>query len=356
MGVGEPLNRYLYQRLCEEFGKVAIARTGEAAAAHVVDSGSGRRAEFIVEGEYYRLNCPFCNDTKRRLWVNHRWGRGFDEFPEYHFWYAVTCFNEECLKNSENLKLFKNKVYGAIGRSRRRELVISEGILEAPVVGPVQDPGECVLLDKLEEDHPANVYLRNRGFDPLQLAKDYSVSYCASALPAFRGATGRIIVPIIMDGEQLNWQGRYFPDVDWKNTGVSKYYNCPGVSKRALVYGLDEAKDLPFCIIVEGVTDVWAIGPGAVCILGKSMSAHQFEKIKSVGFKAVVVLLDADARDNALDLINKFRDFTQVVDVEIPENSDPASMMAVDAENLWDLIYGAAAKQGVDLLRLFAAR
>ena len=355
MRVGEPLNRYLYQRLCEEFGRVAIACPGESAAAHVVDSGQGRRAEFLVKGEYYRVNCPFCNDTKLRLWVNHRWGRGFDEFPDYPFWHAAVCFNEECLRNSQNLKMLKSAVYSTLGRDRRRELVISEGILEAPVVGPVQDPGDCILLDQLSIDHPANSYLVNRGFDPFQLARDYKVSYCQSALPAFRGAEGRIIVPIIMEGEQLNWQGRYFPDVDWKRAGISKYYNCPGVSKRALVYGLDAAKALPFCIIVEGVTDVWAIGPGAVCILGKSMSGHQFEKIKNAGFRAVIVMLDADAKNNARDLIERFKDFTQVVNVEIPENADPAAMAAVDYENLWDLIYGSASAQNVDLMQLFDA-
>ena len=69
----------------------------------------------------------------------------------------------------------------------------------------------------------------------------------------------------------------------------------------------------------------------------------------------MIVMLDADARDNARDLIERFKDFTQVVNVEIPENADPAAMAAVDSENLWDLVYGSAAAQNVDLMQLFDA-
>ena len=46
--------------------------------------------------------------------------------------------------------------------------------------------------------------------------------------------------------------------------------------------------------------------------------------------------------------------FANVVNVEIPENADPASMVQADREGVWDLIYGAASSQGVDLLSAIA--
>ena len=349
------LNQNLYRLLRREFGKVVVARAGEQAVAHKVDYDGKNRVKFLVQGEYYRINCPFCGETKQKLYINHRWGRGFDEFPGHLFWWAAHCFVNDCLADYSNSSELKRRVYLSRNNKKRcEEFPIEVGIIQEPIKGPVQDPGECVLLDSLNEEHPACTYIRNRGFDPTSLAKNYKVSFCETALPGFRGAAGRLIVPIIMDGEQLSWQGRYFPDVNWKSTGIPKYYNCPGVSKRLLVYGLDAAKELPFCIIVEGVTDVWALGPGAVCILGKSMSEHQFDKIKSAGFKSVVVMLDADAKDEASDLLSRFKDFANVVNVEIPENADPASMVQADRDGVWDLIYGAASSQGVDLLAAIA--
>ena len=348
------LNQGLYSLLRRQFGKVVVARAGEQAVAHAVEYNGKRRIKFLVQGEYYRINCPFCGETKQKLYINHRWGRGFDEFPGSLFWWASHCFVNDCLSDYGNSSELKRRVYLTRNtRSRCDEFPIEVGIIQEPIKGPVQDPGQCVLLEELDSTHPACCYVRNRGFNPAELSKNYRVSFCDTALPGFRGAAGRLIVPIIMDGEQLSWQGRYFPDVDWKATGIPKYYNCPGVSKRLLVYGLDEAKAIPsrpFCIIVEGVTDVWALGPGAVCILGKSMSEHQFDKIKRAGFKNILVMLDADAKDDASDLISKFRSFASVVNVEIPENTDPASMIQVDSNGVWDLIYGAASSQGVDLL------
>jgi len=345
------LNTGLYSLLRRNFGKVVVARAGEQAVARSADQGGKQRIKFLIQGEYYRINCPFCGETKQKLYINHRWGRGFDEFPGHLFWWSAHCFVNDCLADYYNLTELKRRVYHTLGqRNLKDSFPIEVGVIHAPIKGPVQDPGNCILLDQLDAEHPARAYVTSRGFDPAALAKDYKVSFCESALGGFRSAQGRIIVPIIMDGEQLSWQGRYFPDVNWKETGIPKYYNCPGVSKRLLVYGLDAAKSLPFCIIVEGVTDVWAIGPGAVCILGKSLSEHQFNKIKNAGFKSIVVMLDADAQNEAADLLSRFKSFSSVVNVEIPDNADPASMIHADQEGVWDLIYGAAKSQGVDLL------
>jgi hypothetical protein len=345
---------YLHMRLAEEFGRVVIARAGEGAAACMVPGPRGERVEFLenLEGEYYRVNCPYCNDTRQRLWVNHRWGVGFKEYTGHDFGWAVHCYNEDCLSDWQRRKLLKERIYHMHSRYRGQHIQILEGQLEAPITGPVQDPGTLTPVDQLHPGHPAAHYLTTRGFDLQYLAKYYRVSYCSQALPAFKGAEGRIIVPILQDGEQLNWQGRHIPDVDWKKTGIAKYYNCPGVSKRSLVYGLDDAKGMPFAIIVEGVTDVWAIGAGALGILGKTMSPHQLNKILEEDFTTAIVMLDADARDNALDLLARLSQRVRVVDVALPAQTDPAGMIQIDPEGFWDLVYGKAWAQGVDLLRL----
>ena len=48
----------------------------------LMDRGRGK-PEFQASnpGEYYRIACPFCLDTRHRLWINHRWGVGPDGVP-----------------------------------------------------------------------------------------------------------------------------------------------------------------------------------------------------------------------------------------------------------------------------------
>ena len=64
-----PLNQQLYDLLCRRFGSVAIANEGEAMASrYCYDPFKERTVRDIdVWGESYSVDCPFCNDTRKRL-------------------------------------------------------------------------------------------------------------------------------------------------------------------------------------------------------------------------------------------------------------------------------------------------
>jgi hypothetical protein len=344
-----PLNPYLHRRLTELFGAVIIANPGAAAVPHIDPTQPGGKVRLDPKGEYYRVNCPFCNDTRKRLWFNHLWGHGVPIHPTDSLWWSATCYNEDCLAVPGRWQGIRDRVYMTLGRMQRHSLPVAVGKIEAAITGPVADPGRCVPLGDLPEWHEANTYLRGRGFDPIHLTYDWHVTYCEQAQEAYRHAEGRLIVPIRMRGEQLSWQARHIGEADWKQT--PKYYNCPGVGKVQLLYGFDAAKLLPFVIICEGVTDVWAVGAGAVAVLGKTLSYQQGQIIKG-NWKTVVVLLDAEARDEAADVLARLEDTATVVVVTLPAGSDPASLAMDDRDYLWDLIDGTCRAQGVDLIQL----
>ena len=56
-------------------------------------------------------------------------------------------------------------------------------------------------------------------------------------------------------------------------------------------------------VIVEGPTDVWRLGCGAVGLFGKDMSLHQQALLdQHLPGRPVVVFLDRDAQDKAQEL------------------------------------------------------
>lgn len=351
----QPLNPYLYGRLKRRFGSVQIASQGEAMVGRLVDLGNGKPEYKISSpGEYYRVNCPFCPqkrsvDTRHRLWINHRWGVGPDGIPREKMWWAAICYNERCLENYQNRHELRTMIYGGVGRDNHSPQVrILRGNVPSASLGLVRWPGRCLRVDQLSRSHHAYQYLLSRGFDPAVLGPEYNVSFCQELDPDYPMAHNRLIIPIYMRAKMVGWQARHVGELDQRTAHIPKYWNCPGINKRLMLYGFDAAVALPFCIVVEGVTDVWAVGAGAVALLGKTMSPQQFDLIRS-HWKAAVVLLDEDAVLAAEEMHHRLRQAMPVVQVPLPPGTDPAT---IDKEYMWDLIHRAAAAQGVDLLGL----
>jgi hypothetical protein len=64
-----------------------------------------------------------------------------------------------------------------------------------------------------------------------------------------------------------------------------------------LLYGFDAAVVKGQCVVVEGVTDVWRLGAGAVATFGKKYTAEQVVMIAN-NFEKVFRLFDADANED----------------------------------------------------------
>lgn len=108
----------------------------------------------------------------------------------------------------------------------------------------------------------ARSYLESRHFDPDLLTRMWNIQSTGFA-GRFKH---RIFIPIFLHNQMVSWQAR---DV----TGLSRVkYLAQSEDKEILnnkntLYGLDQATGKS-CVIVEGVTDVWRLGPGAVATFG----------------------------------------------------------------------------------------
>lgn len=100
----------LYDRLTTTFGGgVLIANQGMACTTQTSRiTGGGTYTSLLYAGEYYRVNCPFCSDTRHRLWINHMYGQ-----PDANGWpmtFLAHCYNEHCLENQANRQIIENAV------------------------------------------------------------------------------------------------------------------------------------------------------------------------------------------------------------------------------------------------------
>jgi hypothetical protein len=338
--MSEPLRPELHHRLNARFG-VLIAHEGEEMSSHIEkDEG---RYKLVVDnpGEYYRINCPFCSDTRGRLWINHRWGYYDQQTNSRNLWLAV-CYNERCLEYAANRKKLFDLVFEDVQNGRIPGDHVNRGERLSGRVYEVKPAGLTYQLHQIDIDHPANLYLRQRGYDTVWLGRDLEVGYCLVCDPDYPMANDRIIIPIINNGVLVGWQARYIGDAP---KGTPKYFTMPGMRKKEILYNLDVARKYPFVVLTEGATKVWRIGPEAVAQFGDTLSSYQ-AKLLATFWKTVVIYLDGNAWSRAIEAYDDLRGVPNRILVQLPEDKEPGDF---DTEYNRRLIYNTAKAKGIEL-------
>jgi len=331
------LNPELYRRLQKNFGNVLIANPGEGFVATVRRGLDGRPKQQIAHsGEYYRVCCPYCKDTRNRLWVNHKFG-AFDENTRSKNTHLAICYNENCLTHPAQRQRFENAIFLGMNWSQRKAVVVQRGSTHDDTLRVVSPPGTLVPVNQLADGHKVSAYLRSRGYSPEELGTSFHVDYCEFAEPKYPAAADRIVASVVMDGQLVGWQCRFIGDIDWKRAGMAKYYTRPGMPKRLMFYNYDQAKNYPLVVLTEGISDVWAVGPQAVAMLGKKLHASQERLLCDTwGEGVLVVMLDPDARDETDKLVQRLESKFAggVVPVYLDEQ-DPGDL---DRDVIWSII------------------
>jgi hypothetical protein len=296
-------------------------------------------------GEQYRINCPYCNDHRYRLYINHMWGLLDPETHSRNLW-LCKCYNSDCLEDWLNKQAFYSEVWDDTAPEASHDRVYM-GAKGPPPSGEVTWPGTCFLLDRLPPDHKACEYLNSRRFNPVWLGKTLNVSYLADPKMDLWYLRGRIVIPIYSGGKLVGWQARYLgerPNLgEPPNKDTAKYMTNAGFARAAHLYNIDNAKQQPFVVVTEGATKVWRFGPEAVATFGKEVTGHQLALLAS-NWKKIVVLLDPDAGLESEDVVHSLKDYREVVEVRPPKQPDD-----METKQLRQLVFDAAAAQGVSL-------
>lgn len=139
--------------------------------------------------------------------------------------------------------------------------------------------------DKMKQNH--RKYLIDRKFDPEKLEKEWGLKGTGPVGPYKH----RIIIPIEHHWKLVSYQGR---DITGKSD--MKYKACRQEDEvrdhKDCLYGLDKTKSNRV-IVVEGVTDVWRLGPGTVATFGIKYKPAQVRLL--LNFAMVFILFDPES-------------------------------------------------------------
>ncbi len=170
-------------------------------------------------------------------------------------------------------------------------------------------------------------YLESRNFDADHLENLWKLKGTG---PAGK-YKHRIIAPIFFEGSVVSYQGR---DITGKSP--LKYKACSSENEvrdhKECLYGLD-AVNGEAIIVVEGIFDVWRLGPGAVCTFGIEYTVAQLNLMRL--FKKIFVMYDSgeeqanqQSEELAVTLSSFFLD-VEIIDIQ---GGDPAELDQEDAD------------------------
>lgn len=265
---------------------------------------------------WINLPCPFCRG-------NDGYHLGFNVEGTYFFCWRCG-WHPDWEVVGELLGLSKSKAVAVVKEYPARPA------FRIPGEDRVQVP-ECKLPAGAGPLGPAHKrYLRGRRFNPdyiegqwgargtLGLAKEYS---------------WRIISPVYFENTLVSYHSR---DITGKDPVPHRA--CPEAKEVRLhkhcLYGYDQTRP-EFVVVVEGITDVWRLGPGAVATFGIQYSEAQVRLLRT--WPRVVVLYDSgepearvQARKLAADL-GALGTKTELVWLDV---EDPDDLPQADADKL----------------------
>jgi hypothetical protein len=309
------LNKPLYDTLVRVFKSVQVANEGVPFEGMLRKPATasgyrGYKAYTVTKGETYRVCCPFCKDTRHRLWIGHRWGT---KFRGERITHAECCYNENCHETKDFYVKLCDYMAGYTPPPMRSDIVSHA---DAAEVKTMELPGVCVPINTLRQDHAAATYLKERKYDIDELATQWGVVWRTrgSALHT----TYRLVIPVYdvdpATPRLVGWQVRYFDT----RTGcaaptdkhIPKYMTAPGFRKARALFNGQRAFQQPYVVICEGPFDAMRVGANAVALLGAVASNTQVDMLVAAcasSQKPIAVMLDNDMDETADELVDKLK-------------------------------------------------
>lgn len=134
-------------------------------------------------------------------------------------------------------------------------------------------------------------YLAGRGFDPGLLELVWGLKGTDRMDPDYRW---RIVAPVIQNGRPVSYQAR-----DITGSHPLRYRACDPENElvpiKQTIYGIDLAAPKGKCVVVEGITGAWRLGPGAVATFGTGWTPQQLHLLGCT-FSRVFVFFDPKAK------------------------------------------------------------
>ena len=287
------LNKPLYDVLVRMFKRVEIANEGQHAR---VSRKAGTVSAWCIEknnehGEQYRVNCPFCDDKHKHLYISYlSYIRPVINGQILQVGkLRAQCFRRGCLKKVENREWLEGQIamyrlaLGAGAEIPNIEITedsqetmpkyeVSEDISVdgfrtwVPDFEPITEKSRNDILEYLQSRRVTmdDVNWLHLGWGPVKSPR--SGNYLNNGSPF-------ILIPFIQNNQVKGIQGRCLPQY-LKDDGI-KYWIHPACRKRTVILNIDVARQLGLGVVCEGAFDVLSIGKPGVCTFGHTPSETQ---------------------------------------------------------------------------------
>ena len=257
----------------------------------------------------YVIRCPVCGDhaTHSHCHINPTKG-------------VFHCFYKGCSGSLAQLV----KEYGGGAKVETRKGVIEKKkYLEVDFDQFKKVTGVGNTLDRL-----AFTYLKDRGVTIEEIA-EYDIRYATHGR-----YYGRVLFPIYEDERLVNFVGRsflHFVDPPY----LFPHHGETLITSAEAIFGYSEVVTRPrgIYIIVEGVFDAvrvnkWSNDPGVrgLAILSNQISKGQVHKLLGLEDAGFFVMLDSDARQEAIKVARLLCNYNRDVRIAFLEQGDPASV------------------------------
>lgn len=172
-------------------------------------------------------------------------------------------------------------------------------------------------------------YLRSRKFNPETLIKTWGIQ----AGPNLGPWRYRIIIPVELKKRVVTWIGldaSGHQQIKYKAAAVTESF----IPASELLYGMDRVgKNV---LVVEGVTDVWRMGSGAVATFGMGVTLDKLEQLLYLGSSKYFIMFDGEpqALKNAKTMAHHLSNRGKKVEVLSLGQGDPADMSGQEVEDL----------------------
>lgn len=187
----------------------------------------------------------------------------------------------------------------------------------------------------------ARAYVKRRGFNVSELSSK-GWGYCNKDK-----YFGYLIIPFYFEGKLIYFNARAFlsngPRYNNPDTDIT------GIGKSMIIYNKDALYMYKSVFLCEGAINAETMGDKAVSFGGKYVSRYQINDIIKSPVEKLIILLDPDALDKALDLALKVIDYKKVKLVKLPEGNDVNDL---GKSKVLSIIYKTRYQTRQDLLKI----
>ena len=257
---------------------------------------------------WMKSRCPYCN-TDLKFGINITQNRcNCFKCGEHPNPIELVKYLEGVQEYRDVIKILSDKQYEGF-HFKEEKVELKE---HKPIYLP--EGFKSILLGKSQLARTVRSYVQGRGFNLMDVA-ERGWGYCNTGK-----YFGYLILPFIENGKVVYFNARNV-------IGNGPKYNNPeatenGVGKSMVIYNRDALYMYDKVYLCEGLLNATTMGVRGVSFSGKALSRWQKTEIIKSPVKDVVILLDPDAKDRAIELALELSPFKRVKVIFLPEGKD----------------------------------